>query len=301
MADPHSTPPEDADEDAQGATADNPVEQADLETGASEPADWDEGGANDSTDDEGSMADLRAQVEEKYDFDNFGPHDMAEMTAEEWEAAFDAETWITGPDLLDRVDADLRSRVATREVFARIERHHDPERVLAYSDEGYAIVYPDGTVEGRGTVLRDVKPTVALCSMDGYDVPEPPSEEPLPAPGDVPEGGGELGNWMIQIIAGTQLLAGLGLLVGGILAAAGVFGGPGINAALIIVAGLAFLGIAVVLFLVIANARLSDKFRSEEYRDRLRAVGLENGERPDFVPAIEPGGTADSENTKQEP
>ena len=275
MADPHSTPPDDVDGESQGPTADD--------SGEAE-----------------SMAALREQVEETYDFDNFGPHDMAEMTAEEWDAAFDAETWITGADLLDRVDADLRSRVATREVFARIERHHDPERVLAYSDEGYAVVYPDGTVEGQGTVLRDVKPTVALSSMAEYDVPDTPADEPLPSPEEVPEGGGELGNWMLQIIAGVQLLAGLGLLVGGILAGVGVFGGPGSNAALIIIAGLAFIAIAVVLFLVVANARLSDKFRSAEYRDRLRAVGLDDGERPDFVPTLEPGETADGENGQRE-
>jgi len=230
---------------------------------------------------------LREQIEEKYDFDDFGPADMAEMTAEEWEVAFDADSWITGPELLDRVERDLRSRVANRDVFARIERNHDPQRVLAYSDEGYALVFPDGSVEGHGTVLRDVKPTVALCSMDDYDVPEPPSDDPLPEPDEIPDGGSELGNWMLQFIAGVQLLAGLVLIGGGGLAAAGAIGGTGASPVLLIVAGLAFLAIALVLFLVVANARLSDKFRSEEYRDRLRAVGLADGERPDFVPALE--------------
>jgi len=43
-----------------------------------------------------------------------------------------------------------------------------------------------------------------------------------------------------------------------------------------------------VLFFTVANARLSDKFRAEEYRDRLRAVGLEDGERPEFVPELTP-------------
>ena len=37
---------------------------------------------------------LRRQVEETYDFDDFGPADMAQMSAEEWEAAFDADSWI---------------------------------------------------------------------------------------------------------------------------------------------------------------------------------------------------------------
>jgi hypothetical protein len=51
-----------------------------------------------------------------------------------------------------------------------------------------------------------------------------------------------------------------------------------------LVAGLGFLLIGIILFVVVANARLSDKFRAEEYRNRLRAVGVESGERPDFLP-----------------
>jgi hypothetical protein len=248
---------------------------------------------------------LREQVEEKYDFDDFGPADMAEMTAEEWDVAFDEETWITGPELLDRVERDLQSRVATRDVFARVERSGNPPRVLAYSDEGYAIVYPDGSVEGEGTVLRDVKPTVALCSMDSYEVPEEVPDNPLPEPEAVPEGGGELGNRMLQVIAGIQLLAGVAMLGGAGLAAIaslsgpdtsfGFIGGPGTNIEFLVVGGLAFVGVSLVLFFTVANARLSDKFRAEEYRDRLRAVGLEDGERPDFVPELTPEDDGESE------
>ena len=233
---------------------------------------------------------LRKEVEEKYDFDDFGPADMAEMSAEEWDVAFDEESWITGGDLLDRVERDLHSRVATRDVFARIERSQNPPRVLAYSDEGYAIVYPDGSVEGEGTVLRDVKPTVALCSMDNYEVPEEVPDNPLPEPDAVPEGGGELGNRMLQVIAGVQLLAGVAMLAGAVFALLDVFGlgGPGTNIEFLVVGGLAFVGVSLVLFFTVANARLSDKFRAEEYRDRLRAIGLEDGERPDFVPDLTP-------------
>jgi hypothetical protein len=36
---------------------------------------------------------LRAEVECRYDFENFGPDQMAEMTAAEWETAFDLDTW----------------------------------------------------------------------------------------------------------------------------------------------------------------------------------------------------------------
>ncbi|WP_255196782.1 DUF7319 domain-containing protein [Halorarius litoreus] len=218
---------------------------------------------------------LRAQVEAKYDFENFGPREMEQMTVEEWEAVFDPETWITGEKLLDRVEADLKNRVLQRDVFARVERLSNPERVVAYSDEGYAVVYPDGSIEGEGTVLRDVKPTVALCSMDDYDVPPMPEGDLLPKPMDVPEGSGEFGNLMIQIIAGAQVLAGLVLLGAAVFTDLSVISG---------VAGLGFLFIGLLLFFTVANARLSDKFRAEEYRNRLRAVGLEDGERPSFLP-----------------
>jgi hypothetical protein len=92
---------------------------------------------------------------------------------------------------------------------------------------------------------------------------------------EVPEGSGEFGNLMVQIIAGAQVLAGLGLLGAFFLAS----GGP-----VVLVAALGFLVIGITLFVVVANARLSDKFRAEEYRNRLRAVGLESGERPEWLP-----------------
>ncbi|MFB6178214.1 MAG: hypothetical protein ABEI77_00640 [Halorientalis sp.] len=244
---------------------------------------------DDATTDDLSTEQLRQQVEAKYDFEEFGPDDMAEMSAEEWEAAFDPDTWITGEELLDRVEADLKYRVVIRDVFARVERLADG-RVVAYSDEGYATVHPDGSVEGHGTVLRDVKPIVALCSMDDYDVPDMPEGEVLPRPADVPEGGGELGNWVLQAVAGVQVLAGLGLLLSWLLYVTGLMQPPAnntggdMNLTLLVLAGLAFLIVGLLLFTVVANARLSDKFRSEEYRDRLRAIGLDTGERPDFLP-----------------
>ena len=236
-----------------------------------------------------STEQLREQVEQKYDFENFGPRDMDEMSAEEWEAAFDPDSWITGPELLDRVEADLKQRVLDRDVFARIERHED--YLLAYSDTGFAVVYPDGSVQGEGTVLRDVKPTIALCSMDDYDVPDVPEGEILPKPQEIPEGGTELGNWMLQIVAFAQVAAGLGLL------GAGIFFNRGIIA---IVAGVFFLVIAVGLFFTVANARLSDRFRAEEFRERLRAMNVESGERPDFLPVDEDGQIVDDQIDDEE-
>lgn len=287
----------DEEESADGTTA------TEGSGAAADPPDGDGqnrgGGVNDhdgvETDDrdeeEADLEALRQEVEGKYDFDDFGPRDMAEMTGEEWEAAFDPETWITGADLLDRVEAELNQRVADRDVFARIERRDG--RILAYSDTGYATVYADGSVEGRGTVLRDVKPTVALCSMEEYDPPENPPEGELPAPQEVPEGTGQLGNWMLQAVAGTQVLAGLVLVGAWLLITVGVLSPPGggtvrsLNVIGILVAGLIFLAIGILLFVVVANARLSDRFRAEEYRNRLRAIDLEPGERPEFLPEDE--------------
>jgi len=230
-------------------------------------------------------AELREQVEQKYDFENFGPAEMDEMSAEEWEAAFDADSWITGDELIDRVRRDLERQIAERHVFAVLEDVTvDGQRgLLAYSDSDYALVTADGSVEGFGTVLRDVKPTVALCSMESYEPADPPENAVLPTPDEVPEASNELGNLMLQIVAAVQALAGLGLILGGIFLDPAVAGGI-IGTSLLVAAGLGFLVISFILFFTVANARLSDKFRAEEYRDRLRAVGLEDGERPDFLP-----------------
>jgi hypothetical protein len=236
---------------------------------------------------------LRRQVDEKYDFDDFGPADMAQMTLEEWEAAFDPDSWIVGPELLDRVESELKSAIARRDVFAKFERFQtDGEtRLAAYSDEGYAIVHQDGSVEGRGTVLRDVKPIVALCSMEDFEVSPPPEEFDLPDPTDVPEGSGEFGNFMLQVIAGAQLLVGVGLIGAWMAQSAGLDLAPGLTTILVPALGLVFLLVGLFLFLVVANARLSDRFRAEEYRNRLRAVKAIEGERPAFLS----GGDADAE------
>jgi hypothetical protein len=268
---------------------DEPSARADAAADPDAPADAPAAGEPGDGSDDADLDALRAEVEEKYDFENFGPQDMAEMSAEEWEAAFDADTWITGEELLDRVEADLKRRVADRDVFARVERFDD--LLVAYSDSGYAAVYPDGSVEGRGTVLRDVKPTVALCSMDSYDVPAMPDEEVLPEPQEVPESSDALGNTVLQIVAGVQVLAGLVLIGAWVLSLFG-FSPPGtstrgLNLPLLVVAGLGLLLIGIFLFVVVANARLSDKFRAEEFRNRLRAIGMEDGERPEFLAEIE--------------
>ena len=216
---------------------------------------------------------LREQVDEKYDFENFTPADMAKMSAEEWEAAFDAETWITGPELLDRLERDLKNKIASRDVFGVIEREtiDGVDHLLVYSDEGYVTVAPDGTVAGEGGILRDVEPMVALCSMEEYEVDDPPENYQLPAPESVAEQSGELGNLMVQIIAGMQLLGGIGLLGAWILTDIGIIA---------LALGGLFLIVGFFLFSLVANARLSDRFRAEQYRNRLKAVETGGFDRP---------------------
>ena len=264
-SEPDSPPPESADPAADGPEGADPEPEAghdDIEA-------------------------LRERVESEYDFDDFGPSDMARMSAEEWDAAFDPDTWITGDRLLDRVDAELKSRIATRDVFGVLERVREDgeERILVYSDEGYAIIRPAGEVRGEGTVLRDIEPVVALAAMDSYEVPEPPDDWSLPHPDSVPEGSGEFGNLLIQVVAGVQVLAGAALLVATAVTDLGTIVAPAM--------GIVFLLVGVFLFAMVANARLSDRFRSEEYRDRLRAL-REAKERPEFVP-VEDGVVTDEE------
>ena len=227
---------------------------------------------------------LREAVEARYDFDSFGPADMAAMTVEEWEAVFDPDAWLTGPDLVDRVEAELRSRVASRQVFAVVERHEvDGEpRLLAYDDGSWAVVHPDGTVEGDGAVRRDVEPAVALCSMPDYEVPSPPPDAGLPDPATIQAGGGSLGHRLLLVLGGVLGLAGLVVLFAPLVLSLG----PGAGA-LTTVVGLGFLGAAVVLAVLVANARLSDRFRAAAYRERLLAMGLGDGERPAFLPPMD--------------
>lgn len=229
---------------------------------------------------------LRRRVEEKYDFEHFTPADMVEMTVDEWEAAFDADAWITGPALLDRVEAELRSRVARRNLFAVVERTtvDGQERVLAYDDVGYAMVGRDGTVEGEGPMVEDVEPVVALCSMEDFDVAEPPADAGLPDPDDVePESGG-LGDTLLLAVAVVQVVAGLGLLLAPLFVDLNPDGPERGAALLTTVAGLGFLAIGIVIGLLVANARLSGRFRAAEYRERLLAAGVGGGERPSFLP-----------------
>ena len=275
----------DSSEDESSASADQPIE-AD-ESAPTTEAEATETGPTETDD----LDALRKEVEEKYDFENFRPADMARMSADEWEAVFDADSWITGPRLLERVEAEIKNRIASRDIFGVIEREtvDGTERLLVYSDEGYATVSLDGSVRGEGGVLRDVEPVVAMCSMDEYEVAEPPENYQLPSPEAVPEQSGELGNLMLQIIAGMQLIGGIGLI------GAWVF--TGVDTLVAPVIGGLFFVVGIVLFTLVANARLSDRFRAEQYRDRLRAVEAGGFERPDLPGESTPATPAVDEGT----
>jgi hypothetical protein len=267
-------PRESGESNATTAASQEPVETSETDSGA-----------------EDAVAALRREVEEEYDFEEFTPDDMAEMDPEEWEAVFDPDTWITGADLLDRIEADLRRRVAERDVFAVVERP-DEDRVVAYSDRGYAAVHGSGRVEGEGSILREVEPIVALCAMEEYEVTEPEVDRPLPDPDDVKVGSGRLGHVLLQAVAAAQVLGGVGLLVAPLFTD---LAGEG-TVVLTTAAGLGFLVFGVVLFVLVANARLSGRFQAEEYRERLAAAGVGSESRPDFVPIEDDGsGTQDSE------
>lgn len=298
MSDPDTEPDPEVDEATDADAKTGSAEHTGNEEATTQPAEPD---ADRSSDD------LREAVEAEYDWENFGPREMREISPEEWDVAFDPDAWITGPALLDRVERDLQRRVAERDVFAVVEREFEDgeEVIVAYADEGFAVVYPDGSVEGSGTVLRDVKPTVALCSMPDYEVVDPPEDAGLPDPEAVPEGGGSLGHVLIQSIGIVQLLFG-GLLlvmpftydpfVDGCPPIPGIeahrcvvagqelvlypLGSSGIIAAL---AGVAFLVFGLFMLVIVANARLSDRFRAAEFRERLRSSGVGESGGPEFV------------------
>jgi len=271
------TSEEPADDTPAGTAADN------EETAGDKKAETD--AADTAENDDEELDELRAAVDEKYDFDDFGPAEMAQMSGDEWEAAFDPETWITGERLLDRVEADLKAKIAAREIFAVVER--DDTQLVVYADTGYAVVSADGTVEGEGGVRRDVEPVVAMCSMEEYEVAEPPADYELPSADEVPEQTGEFGNLMIQLIAGGQVIGGIALLGAFILRLVETVVAP-------VVGGL-FLVVGIGLFALVANARLSDRFRAEQYRSRLRAVEAGGIDRPEIE------GTEEATDSKREP
>lgn len=258
-------------------------EEGDAETTAGQPDSPSSGDAADRP--------TLEEIEERYDFEAFGPADMDDMSLEEWEVAFDPESWVTGEALLDRVEQDLRARIDRRDVFAKLRRESRTidgtrrHRLIAFSDEGYAVVFEDGSVQGSGTVLRDVKPSVALCSIPDYEPPEPTGDGTLPPPDAVSEGSSGLGDTVLLVVGGAQVLAGVVLLGAWFLTPLPLVGG---------VVALAFLLFGSFLLVIVANSRLAARFRSEEYRERLRSIDEQSIPDVDWTDS---SGSADPEES----
>jgi hypothetical protein len=106
---------------------------------------------------------------------------------------------------------------------------------------------------------------------------DPPADGSLPEPREVVEGSGEFGNLMLQIVAGVQVAVGVGLLVAWLAL-------PSLSTVVAPIAAIGFLVIGFFLFLVVANARLSDRFRVEEFRNRLRALDEADEQWADVLP-----------------
>ena len=132
---------------------------------------------------------------------------------------------------------------------------------------------------------------VALCSMESYDVPDVGDDAGLPHPDSVESGSGDFGNRMLQVVASATVLSGVGLVLVWLASVVGAVD-IGFAGAIVLTLGFLFVVMGGFLFLTVANARLSDRMRAEQYRDRLRAVGAGSDDRPDFLPdeAFEAGG-----------
>jgi hypothetical protein len=132
---------------------------------------------------------------------------------------------------------------------------------------------------------------VALCSIEDYEVPDVDDDAGLPHPDTVAAGSGDFGNRMLQVVAGATVLAGVVFVLAWVGSVVGLVE-IGFAGAIVVTLGLLFVGVGAFLFLTVANARLSDRMRAEQYRDRLRAVGAGSDERPAFLPdeAFDAGG-----------
>ena len=194
----------------------------------------------------------------------------------------DLEFSIVGKELLNRVDLDIKDRISRRKIIAAIETIHidDEENLLIYDDAGYALIALDGSVSGMGSIRTEIENIVVLCSMDTYDVPELPAGDfslNINTSSKSPSG---IGNKLLQILASSFLIIGILLLFSPIFVN---FPRPG-SGILTTVSGFGFILTGLFLLLVVVHSRLSDRFRSMEYTDRLKKNGIGSDFRPDFLP-----------------
>ena len=184
----------------------------------------------------------------------------------------DLEFSIVGKELLNRVELDIRDRISRRNIIAAIETIHidDEENLLIYDDAGYALIALDGSVSGMGSIRTEIENIVVLCSMDTYDVPELPAGDFSLNIDAISKSSSGIGNKLLQILASSFLIIGILLLFSPLFIN---FPRPG-SGILTTVSGFGFIFTGLFLLLVVVHSRLSDRFRSTEYADRLKKIGI---------------------------
>lgn len=196
-----------------------------------------------------------------------------------------SEKIIVGLDLIDRIEADTKDRIRRRNILAMIERIsiEGIDHILIYDDLGYAIVEPDGSVSGIGSIRAEMENVVVLCSMSNYDVPELIKDNFLPNISSTYKPPNQIGNKLLQILSLSFFIIGCTLLV------SPIFLNFYASSATILttISGFGFILISLFITTMVVHSRLSDRFRSSEYQNRLKNIGIGSNSRPSFIPQFE--------------
>lgn len=194
----------------------------------------------------------------------------------------DLELSIVGKELLNRIELDVKDRISRRNIIAAIETIHidDEVHLLIYDDTGYALISLDGSTSGMGSIRTEVENIVVLCSLSTYDVPELPSGDFFLGMNVPSKPSSGVGNKLLQMLASSFILIGILFLFSPLFVN---FPRPG-SGILTTVSGFGFILTGLFLLLVVVHSRLSDRFRSMEYADRLKKIGIGSDFRPDFLP-----------------
>ncbi len=196
-----------------------------------------------------------------------------------------SEKIIVGTDLLDRIEADTKDRIRRRNILAMIERIsiEGTGHILIYDDLGYALVEPDGSVSGIGSIRTEIENVVVLCSMSSYDVPELLNGNFLPKISSTYKPANQIGNKLLQTLSFSFFIIGFILLI------SPIFINFYASSATILttISGLGFILTSLFIITLVIHSRLSDRFRSSEYQNRLKNIGIGSNSRPSFIPQFE--------------
>tara|TARA_A100001037_G_scaffold273406_1_gene270315 strand:- start:7136 stop:7771 length:636 start_codon:yes stop_codon:yes gene_type:complete len=203
---------------------------------------------------------------------------------EQSEFPIDLELSITGEELLLRVEADVKDRISRRNIVAVIETGNidHQKHLLIYDNIGYALISLDGSVSGMGPIRTETENIVVLCSMTTYEVPEFPTGGFSLDTNNLSNNHDGIGNKLLQILGLSFILIGLFLLFSPLF----LTFPPG-SGILTTVSALGFIFTGLFLLIVVVHSRLSDRFRSMEYHDRLAKMGIGSDFRPDFLPPFD--------------